>query len=63
MYKIIVVFLWLIFPTPAFAYIDPGTGSMVIQAFLALIATVFFYLKNPKELLVLIKELIKKLRK
>lgn len=63
MYKIIVVFLWLIFSTPAFAYIDPGTGSMVIQAFLALIATVFFYLKNPKELLVLIKELIKKLRK
>jgi hypothetical protein len=30
----------VIFPSLAYAYIDPGTGSMMIQALLALIATV-----------------------
>lgn len=30
----------IIFTERAYAYIDPGTGSMMIQALLALIATV-----------------------
>ena len=36
--------------TPAPAYIDPGTGAMVVQAILALCAAVIFYFRNPAEL-------------
>lgn len=36
----IVLGLSVLFPSVAYAYIDPGTGSMMIQALLALIATV-----------------------
>jgi len=35
----LVLSLLVFFPTIAYAYIDPGTGSMMIQALLALIAT------------------------
>ena len=29
--------------TPAWAYIDPGSGAMLVQALLALLASVLFY--------------------
>jgi hypothetical protein len=35
---------------PAFAYIDPGTGGMLLQGVLALVASVVFYLRNPSQL-------------
>lgn len=38
------------FATPAFAYIDPGTGAMLVQAFMALVASVIFYFRNPRQL-------------
>lgn len=37
----------LIWPASAFAYIDPGTGAMVVQAILAMVAAVAFYFRNP----------------
>lgn len=37
-------------PATAFAYIDPGTGAMMVQAILALIAAVIFYFRNPSQL-------------
>lgn len=41
----------LAFPSLAFAYIDPGTGAYVVQAVLALFATVTFYVTHPGRLL------------
>ena len=38
-------------PGIAYAYIDPGTGAMLVQALLAVIAAFLFYLRNPKALL------------
>ena len=37
----------LVWPGVAFAYIDAGTGAMLVQGLLALIAAVIFYLRNP----------------
>ena len=34
------LFLQIIFTNPAHAYIDPGTGSMIVQAVLAAVAAV-----------------------
>ena len=36
--------------TPAFAYIDPGTGAMLVQAILAVLAACVFYLRNPRHI-------------
>lgn len=40
-----VALTWLI-PAPAFAYLDPGTGSMLVSALIGIAATVFFLLKS-----------------
>ena len=48
--KITLAFALLTAATPAFAYIDPGTGAMLVQAVLALCAAVVFYLRNPTQL-------------
>ena len=37
---LIAFFLQIIFTNPAHAYIDPGTGSMMVQAVLAAVAAV-----------------------
>jgi hypothetical protein len=47
----IVGLLTITYSSSAFAYIDPGTGIMVLQSVLAVIATLFFYIKNPRKLL------------
>ncbi|MFI4869973.1 MAG: hypothetical protein ACHQDD_11605 [Steroidobacterales bacterium] len=44
------VILGLAFPSLAFAYIDPGTGAYVVQAVLALFATIAFYISHPRQL-------------
>jgi len=38
-------------PLSAFAYVDPGTGGMLLQAFFALIASLIFYVRNPSQLI------------
>lgn len=38
--------LFLLLPSPALAYLDPGTGSMLLSALMGLAATLFFMLKN-----------------
>ena len=53
-----------IYPTYAFAYLDPGTGSIILQAIIAFIAGIiaymsFFWLKLKNK----IKNLIQKLKK
>jgi hypothetical protein len=41
-----ILFLFILFPSESFAYLDPGTGSMLLQALIGLIASLFttFYL-------------------
>lgn len=42
----IVFFLFLVFPKIAFAYLDPGTGSYIVQIFLASFFLVSFTFKT-----------------
>lgn len=40
-------FLFLVIPTfPAFAYLDPGTGSMIVSAIIGAVATLVFVFKG-----------------
>lgn len=43
---LLVLFLGLTFPAPAHAYLDPGTGSMLVSALVGISATLFFVIKN-----------------
>lgn len=36
-----------LFASPAYAYLDPGSGSMLLQGLLALVAGLFVFAKNP----------------
>ena len=45
--NLIPVLLILVLPNYAYAYIDPGTGSFILQAILAFFATVVVYLGYP----------------
>ena len=36
----------IILPTPVYAYLDPGTGSMLVSAIIGIIASLFFSLKR-----------------
>ena len=61
MTKLFFAFIYLIsFSSPAFAYLDPGLGSMLIQGLLAVIATgaVYFSIYWKK-----FKDFIKKFSK
>jgi hypothetical protein len=42
---VVVVLLCLLFPGPAFAYLDPGTGSYVLQVILAALVGAAFAVK------------------
>ena len=46
--KNLFIFLFLFFfPTKAFSYFDPGSGSYLIQLFIAFIASCYFFIRNP----------------
>lgn len=45
-YKILL--LKMIFTVPAHAYLDPGTGSMILQALIAILASAALFLTNLK---------------
>jgi|TARA_B110000027_G_C16119011_1_gene301726 hypothetical protein len=44
MLKIIILIIMI--PTPALAYIDPGTGSIIISFLVGIITATFFYIKG-----------------
>ena len=47
-FKHLVIYLILIlYPTQAFSYFDPGSGSYLIQLFIAFIASCYFFITNP----------------
>ena len=48
LFRYLVIHLILIlFPTQAFSYFDPGSGSYLIQLFIAFIASCYFFITNP----------------
>ena len=49
----------IIYPQTAFAYIDPGTTSLIISAIIALFATIGYYFRLITQR---IKELLKKIK-
>ena len=49
--------------TPAFAYVDTGTGAMLVQAVLAVFAAVVFYLRSPTQLWRDLRDWLKRNRK
>ena len=55
--------LFVLIPISAHAYIDPGTGAVIIQSLIAFLAAVFFYLKNPILLWKKIKKVFSKNKK
>ena len=40
------LFLMLFITTPAMAYIDPGTGSIILSAIIGIVVATFLYIKN-----------------
>ena len=42
----LLIYSIIIFPINAYAYIDPGSGSALTAAILALFSGIFFYLKK-----------------
>ena len=47
-FKYFIVYLTLILlPTKAFSYFDPGSGSYLIQLFIAFLASCYFFIRNP----------------
>ncbi|HPM34978.1 MAG TPA: hypothetical protein PLE16_10310 [Spirochaetota bacterium] len=44
--KWLVFFIFAVLPLPIFAYLDPGTGSMLFSIILGIVATSFFVLKS-----------------
>lgn len=47
-------------PMTAYAYVDPGTGMLLVQGLIALIGAIIVFFKNP---VASIKALLTKLRK
>lgn len=37
----------LLFPLPALAYIDPGTGLLMLQGLFAAVGALVIFIKNP----------------
>ena len=58
--KFVLILAMVCFSQPGFAYIDPFTGSFIIQAILAFFAAVVFYLGYP---ILIIKKIYNKLSK
>ena len=42
----LMVFLILIYPINAYAYIDPGSGSAITAAIIAFLSGLYFYIKK-----------------
>ena len=50
----------LLFASPAFAYIDPGSGAYVVQTLIALGGSVVLFLSRPGDIVRKIKEKFRK---
>lgn len=56
-YSIIILFILSGLTLPAYAYIDPGSGSLLLQFLIAGIVAVFFKFKNHlRKLIIFIRK-------
>ena len=46
-----VIFLCCIFPSSAYAYIDPGMGLLVLQGLFAGVGAALVFIKKPRQLI------------
>jgi len=60
MKKISITFILLFISFNTFAYLDPGTGSILIQGLIALISGVIIFFKNIKSSIIKFLKKIKK---
>ena len=44
--KYLIFFYLIFFTNYTFAYLDPGSGSIIVQALVGAIAAIFFFFKN-----------------
>jgi hypothetical protein len=58
--KTFVLAILFTFAGNCYAYVDPGTGIFLAQSFIALVISVLFYLRNPAQLIRLIREKFRK---
>jgi hypothetical protein len=56
----VALLLGLVCSAPASAYVDPGTGMLLLQGLLALIGGIVFFVRNPLRAL---RALVDRLRK
>lgn len=54
------LFLFFLFPIPAYAYVDPGSGMLLIQFFVAIIGGIIVFMRNP---IATVKKFFSKFRK
>ena len=45
-----------VYPSVAYAYVDPGTGAYLLQLLIALFGAVVFYASRPMQLFRLIRD-------
>ena len=43
-----IIYILILFPNFSYAYIDPGTGSIILQALIAMIAGISVFFSNIK---------------
>ncbi len=58
--RIFALAILISFAGNCYAYVDPGTGVFVAQSIIALVVSVMFYLRNPSQIIRLIKEKFRK---
>ena len=58
--NIILIIILITIPTKSYAYLDPGSGSILLSALVAFFGTIVFYWRKFK---ILIKNFFKKQKK
>lgn len=53
----------LLFPSTAFAYVDPGTGAYLLQLLITIFGAVMFYISRPVQLFRLVREFFSRKKK
>lgn len=60
---IFLAILILLFPSTAFAYVDPGTGAYLLQLLITIFGAVIFYISRPVQLFKLVREFFSRKKK
>lgn len=58
--RFFLMLLALLLPASAWAYVDPGSGMLMLQAVLAAVGAAIVFIRKPVEIL---KRLLRRLRK